>query len=215
MEVFQQITTSIIRNVLTALYQPFWGAVCMAFLFMFLFLYGKEKRWSISECFPRMIQTWYREFRSSSTFRRVFLLAFYSTMILFRTLINRQIWFDPLGKIMEGWGLYDAKGELTTESIENFMLFVPFTILLLWAFGKCIIDERFTLKKVLWTSFKVVGSISLAIEFLQLLLHVGTFQISDLTYNTLGGCLGGSIYWIYAKIKRENKKQWNKKGKRL
>lgn len=212
MELFQQITASILYDVLMALYQPFWGAVCMAFLFMFLFLYGKEKGWSLSDCFPKMIQTWYREFRSSSTFRRVFLLAFYATMILFRTLINRQIWFDPLGKIMEGWGLYDREGKLTIEAIENFMLFVPFAILLLWAFGKHMIDEEFTLKKVLWRTMKVVGSISLTIEFLQVLFHVGTFQISDLTYNTLGGCLGGLIYWICIKIKGKSKSQCKRKG---
>lgn len=212
MELFQQITASIMRSILTALYQPFWGAVCMAFLFMFLFLYGKEKGWSLSDCFPRMIQTWYSEFRSSSIFRRVFLLAFYAAMILFRTLINRQIWFDPLGKIMEGWGLYDGDGKLTTEAIENFMLFVPFTILLLWAFEKNIFDEGFTLKKVLWRAVKVVGFISLTIEFLQVLFHVGTFQISDLTYNTLGGCLGGMIYWLCIKIKGKGKSQCGRKG---
>ena len=34
------------------------------------------------------------------------------------------------------------------------------------------------------------------IEFTQLLFHLGTFQISDLTYNTLGGAVGGVIYYI-------------------
>ena len=43
MELFQQTATRIMRSVLTDLYQPFWGAVCMAFLFMFFFLYGKEE----------------------------------------------------------------------------------------------------------------------------------------------------------------------------
>lgn len=62
-------------------------------------------------------------------------------MILFRTILNREIWFDPQGKIMEGWGLYDANGELTTEAIENFMLFVPFTILLLWTFRKQLLGK--------------------------------------------------------------------------
>lgn len=202
MELFQQITASIMRSVLTALYQPFWGAVSMAFLFMFLFLYGKEKGWSLSDCFPKMIGTWYGEFRRSSTFRRVFLLAFYATMILFRTLINRQIWFDPLGKIMEGWGLYDGEGKLTTEAIENFMLFVPFTILLFWALKKQVFGEKIYLKHVIWSSIKVVGSISFTIEFLQVLLHVGTFQLSDLCYNTLGGVCGGLIYYLVFLIRK-------------
>lgn len=202
MEVFQQTTIRIMRSVLTALYQPFWGAVSMAFLFMFLFLYGKEKGWGISDCFPKMLQTWYREFRDSSAFRRIFLLVFYSTMILFRTLINREIWFDPLGKIMEGWGLYDGEGKLTTEAIENFMLFVPFTILLFWALKKQVFGEKIYLKHVIWSSIKVVGSISFTIEFLQVLLHVGTFQLSDLCYNTLGGVCGGLIYYLVFSIRK-------------
>lgn len=56
-------------------------------------------------------------------------------MILFRTVLNREIWFDPLGKILGGWGLYEDR-QLSTESIENFILFVPFVVLLLWAFHR-------------------------------------------------------------------------------
>ena len=209
---FQQIVEKIIRNVVMALYQPFWGAILMAFMSMFLYLYSKEHGWKGINLFIQPINSWVNEFLNSSDFRRVFLLAFHATMILFRTLINRQIWFDPLGKIMEGWVLYDGDGKLTTEAIENFMLFVPFTILLLWALGKHIIDERFTLRSVLWRTVKVVGSISLTIEFLQVLFHVGTFQISDLTYNTLGGCLGGMIYWLCIKIKGKGKSQCGRKG---
>lgn len=70
-------------------------------------------------------------------------------MILFRTVLKRQIWFDPLGKIMGGWGLYDAGGNLTTESIENFMLFVPFVVLLFWTFRKQILGEELHLKDVI------------------------------------------------------------------
>ncbi|MGH1941946.1 VanZ family protein [Enterococcus faecium] len=33
-------------------------------------------------------------------------------------------------------------------------------------------------------------------EFLQLFLHIGTFQLSDLFYNTLGGGIGGVIYYL-------------------
>lgn len=36
---FQQIVEKIIRNVVMALYQPFWGAILMAFMSMFLYLY--------------------------------------------------------------------------------------------------------------------------------------------------------------------------------
>ncbi|RHO82085.1 VanZ family protein [Ruminococcus sp. AF42-9BH] len=44
---------------------------------------------------------------------------------------------------------------------------------------------------------------SFIIEFLQLLFHLGTFQISDLCYNTLGGTIGGVIYFVSYKLKNE------------
>lgn len=63
------------------------------------------------------------------------LISFLYSNDITRTVLNREIWFDSLGKIFGGWGLYED-GQFTTESIENFMLFVPFSILLLWAFQK-------------------------------------------------------------------------------
>ena len=40
-----EIFNKIAYNVLSALYQPFWAAVLLAFLIMFLYLYGKEHGW--------------------------------------------------------------------------------------------------------------------------------------------------------------------------
>ena len=133
-----------------------------------------------------------------------FLLAFYTAMILLRTVLNREIWFDPLGKLFGGWGLYED-GQFTTESIENFMLFVPFSILLLWAFQKELLDESENIRfgKTVWEATKVVAVFSFMIEFTQLLFHLGTFQISDLTYNTLGGAVGGVIYYLGYSRKRK------------
>jgi len=33
-------------------------------------------------------------------------------MIWFRTILNRDIWFDPLSDVMGGWSLHDAEGKL-------------------------------------------------------------------------------------------------------
>lgn len=41
---------------------------------------------------------------------------------------------------------------------------------------------------------------SLGIEFTQLFLRLGTFQLADLFYNTLGGFIGGIIYLIGSKV---------------
>ena len=145
-----QIISNIIRNVLTALYQPFWAAVLTAFSSMFVYLFAKEHQWKIGNFLANTIKVWWNAFRCSSSFRRTFLLVFYTTMILFRTLLNRQIWFDPLGDIMGGWSLYSEEGTLTTESIENFMLFVPFTVLLLWALRTKLFSNEIRLKQLLW-----------------------------------------------------------------
>lgn len=40
---------------------------------------------------------------------------------------------------------------------------------------------------------------SLLIEFLQLFLRVGTFQLSDIFYNTIGGIVGACLYYISLK----------------
>lgn len=39
---YMQIIGNIIHNVLEALYQPFWAAVLMVFISMFVYLYAKE-----------------------------------------------------------------------------------------------------------------------------------------------------------------------------
>ena len=66
MEKANDIIANIIKNVLTALYQPFWAALLLVFM----------------------------------------------AMIWFRTILNRDIWFDPLSDVMGGWSLHDAEGKL-------------------------------------------------------------------------------------------------------
>lgn len=204
MEKIFEIITKIINNVLTALYQPFGAAVLLAFVAMFVFIYAKEHNWQKKELVKNICSTWVSYFKKSCEFRRAFLLVFYSTMILFRTILNRDIWFDPLSNIMGVWGLYDANGNLTTEAIENLMLFIPFAVLLLWAFRNELLGDKPGLKKTLWVATKTVGIFSFAIEFSQLLFHLGTFQISDLVYNTLGGTVGGLTYYIIYKFRHRN-----------
>lgn len=200
----KEILNKIAYNVLSALYQPFWTALLIAFLSMFVFLYAKEKNWKKKNIVYNIILTWWKRFKKSQTFRRVFLLSFYTAMILLKTILNREIWIDPLNKLFGGWGLYED-GQFTTECIENFILFVPFSILLLWAFQKELLDESENIRfgKIVWEATKVVAVFSFLIEFTQLLFHLGTFQISDLTYNTLGGALGGVIYYLGYSRKRK------------
>lgn len=186
-----EIISKIISNILTALYQPFWFALILSVLFMFVYMiYPNIKSAAIQ---------WIGWFKESVFFRKLFLLVFVTVIILFRTLLNRDMWTNPLSDIMGGWTLYDKAGELTTEAIENFFMLVPFIMLLFWTYEDKLF-KRLQLKKVLFYSLAITFFCSLTIEFLQLLLRLGTFQLSDIFYNTLGGITGGLIYWLFCRL---------------
>lgn len=188
-----ELLSKIVKNVLTALYETSGFSIILAFLFMFFFHFIKKHGIKGS------LKWWGGRFKKSTEFRRVFLLAFYTAMILFRTLLNRNLWLNPLSEVLEGWWIYE-NGELVTDPIENMMLFIPFTMLLLWAFRDKLLQEK-QLKFILWQSVKVTFLFSLSIETLQLFLRLGSFQVSDLVYNTLSGAIGGLFYWICYRVK--------------
>ena len=135
-------------------------------------------------------------------FRKLFLLAFVTSMILFRTLLNRNLGLNPLSNVMGGWDIWETvNGEqkLTTECIENVIMLVPFSAVVLWTFGEKIGNS---LKKILWQSGKIAFCFSISIEMLQLLFRLGTFQLSDIFYNTVGGMIGGLMYCAVMKAKK-------------
>ena len=199
----QDIIQMIITNVLTALYQPFGFSIILAVLFMFFYLFVVEHGWK-SAC-----RKWVKMFKSKSEFRRVFLLAFYTALILFRTLLNRNLWMNPLVNVMGGWSLYNENGQLTTESIENVILFVPFSLFLFWTFGHKLCGNKICFRKVIWKSCKVVFLSSFGIEISQVIFRLGTFQLADLFYNTLGGIIGGILYYFFYKLIYRGKKEKN------
>lgn len=187
----------IIVHVLIALYQSFLNSILVAVLFMFLCLYARERGWKEVFC------AWIYEFKVSVHFRCTFLLAFYTMMILIRTLFIRNMWDNLLSNMIGVWGLYNAKGELTTEVIENLILFIPFVILLLVCFRAKILDGEVRLIQIVCKAIKITFIFLLAIEVLQLFLRLETFQLSDLFYNTLGGLIGGVAYWIGVQFKKK------------
>ena len=145
--------------------------------------------------------TWYQKFKESVFFRKLFLLFFVTSMILFRTLLNRNLWMNPLSKVMGGWGIWETvNGEqkLTTECIENVIMMVPFSSVVMWTFKE---KTGNGWKKILWYSGKIAFIFSVSIEMLQLLLRLGTFQLSDIFYNTVGGMLGGLVYYVTMKAR--------------
>ena len=185
---------NILTNILTALYEPFGFSLLLSFLAMFFYLYAYEPE-EAGKGWKSAIVTWYQKFKGSVFFRRLFFLAFVTSLILFRTLLNRQMWMNPLSDVMGGWGIWETvNGEqkLTTECIENVIMMVPFSAVVMWTF-----DVE---KGVVWKSTKLGLIFSVSIEMLQLLLRLGTFQVSDIVYNTLGGMLGGLCYIVGKKV---------------
>ena len=191
----------ILTNILTALYEPFGFSLLLSFLVMFFYLYAYEPA-AAGRGWKNAIVTWYQKFRESVFFRKLFLLAFVTSMILFRTLLNRNLWMNPLSDVMGGWGIWETvngERQLTTECIENVIMMVPFSAVVMWT-----LEEKIGKgwKKILWYSGKITFGFSLMIEMLQLLLRLGTFQLSDIFYNTVGGLIGGLMYYGIMKARK-------------
>lgn len=76
---------------------------------------------------------------------------------------------------------------------------MPFLAVVMWTLGEKIGNGW---KKILWQSGKIAFIFSISIEMLQLLLCLGTFQLSDIFYNTLGGIIGGLMYCAMMKARK-------------
>lgn len=96
------ILRTVISNMLTKLYHQFWFALLISIFIMFAW----KKYSSIKEAAVEWL-TW---FRTETSFRRMFFLTFYTSMILFRTVLNRNMWANPLSNVIGVWRLYDAEG---------------------------------------------------------------------------------------------------------
>ena len=129
------IIKKIVTNILVALYQPFWMAVILSAFAMYLYLFSYYKE-EAGKGVREAVRTWITSFRKSLFFRKLFLLFFCISLILFRTVLYRSLWVNPVSNVMGGWWIWkvDTNGEkvLTTECFENIILMFPFTVLLMW-----------------------------------------------------------------------------------
>ena len=132
-----KVLAKILTNILTALYEPFGFSLLLSFLAMFFYLYAYESI-EAGKGWKNAIVTWYQKFKESVFFRKLFLLTFVTSMILFRTLLNRNLWMNPLSDVMGGWGIWETvNGEqkLTTECIENAIIAFLLSFLLYICLG--------------------------------------------------------------------------------
>lgn len=192
----------VLENVLMALYQYFWFSLLTSFLGMYVYIFAYKKL-ETGNGIKSSLHTWFVLFRDDIEFRKVFFFLFYLMMILFRTLLNRKPWLSPLANVLGNWWIYEfdystEQYVLSTECIENLILFVPYATILL-----CLKTDNGRWKTLTIYYRAGVWSFifSVIIEFLQLFMHLGTFQLSDVFYNTLGGLIGALCYQIYFEIK--------------
>lgn len=191
-----EYVVKIIADVLAALYQTAGASLLLAALVMCVYMLGRKQGAG------PVVRAWIRQFRTSGWFRKHFFLVFYVSMMLFRTLLCRTIWGNPLDHVLGIWSLHN-NGELYTENFENLILFLPFIVLLFWAQEERDHYKEKSIQDVLILSFKISFLFSLGIEFCQLFFKLGTFQLADLFFNTVGGLLGGIWYWGFDRSRRK------------
>lgn len=94
----KQMINTVVTDMLTALYQPFMFAVVLAVFFMFLYMYANCPKEAGRGC-KAAIVSWLRQFKNSGFFRRLFVLVLYTSLVLFRTFFNRNLWLNPLSDV--------------------------------------------------------------------------------------------------------------------
>lgn len=100
---------------------------------------------------------------------------------------------DPFAKVWGGWGITDQTYYYELSSIFNVIIFLPLCTLL-FLFLKTVLQKDPDIKKLTAISAGTGFLISCMIEGLQIILRAGTFQVSDLFYNTLGAVLGIFVF---------------------
>lgn len=192
--------STIIEHIISATTQPLLFAIAFSYMTMYFYLFafkkcetGKGLRYALS--------IWHRSFIQDRKFRILFLYILYITVVIFRTVLNREGWDDPLDSVMAGLWLvmthpYVEGPIFNIQAIENIIMFVPFSFIGLFLMQY----KSKNSQKVLFT---ICGSFlfSLLIETVQAIFKLGTFQLADLLFNTMGGLFGGVLYWVGSKLK--------------
>ena len=177
------MTVWILKDILTEIRESFFFALLAAGLFLVFYVLAVRKREKSGH-------------EGAARLWAVFFLAFYTAMILFRTLINREPWPDPLEKLMGGWGFWEGTPVAMAEAVENVLLLIPFIVLLFHSFGERLYGTGARWPDIVFSALKISFLFSLGIEVSQLVFRMGTLQVADLVYNTAGGMAGGIIFCL-------------------
>lgn len=153
------------------------------FIFTALIIYISEKIG-----FEKFIFEIKDKFFKDYSYKWKILFFTYSYFILDKTLISRDIgMINSFKYAFKGGWLFLVKDTWNkVQAIENILFFIPFSFFLLLGFYNLQEKKLELFKEIALIFFKF----SLFIELLQLIFTLGTFQLSDIVYNTLGGGIG-------------------------
>lgn len=161
----------------------------------------------ITLCINKILGGSFKHFTNllnKKNFRMLLYTIAYIFMLLYRTVFCRKSEYEPLADVWGGWGIqvFEYTGIDYGTLIGNIIMFIPLTLIILFTLKDIFSSWKDMLIKCGLFSF----GLSLFIELLQLILKKGTFQVSDIVYNTIGGLIGVGIYiLIQTKIKGHRK----------
>lgn len=125
------------------------------------------------------------------------LLSLECAFILVMTLFGRRIGeirrydFKPFESYYNA--LIEGDMEILLQIFMNIAMYIPFGFLLPCCFK--VFEKR---RYVIY----VAASSSFIIEFIQIILKIGLFEIDDIINNTLGSIIGLAIYTLCVRIKK-------------
>lgn len=103
---------------------------------------------------------------------------------------------------MGNGGIFTSEGTLNTEGMLNVFLFV--SLAYFGVLGFC--QQDCLDKEILFNIVKTSFDFSCLIEICQLFFRVGTFQLSDIFQNTVGGFIGVAVWPMRQKIMKRGRK---------
>ena len=140
----------------------------------------------------------------------LFTFSFYIFFILQCTLFDRLFTGqrqDPLSNIFGEWIITESQYFYNLSPIWNIVLFLPISAVFVFFIRNF---KRVEITPKLILNYTLISfAFSLFIEAMQIITKLGTFQISDLVYNTLGGFLGSLIFVLAVKIRNKKRRKPN------
>ncbi|MDE6863681.1 MAG: VanZ family protein [Eubacterium sp.] len=110
--------------------------------------------------------------------------------------------YDGWSVINGDWNIFENQYLLSSPQMRNIALFLML-MPSVFIFIKCLKSKALSAKLMMTAGILFPFVISLFIELCQGIFSIGTFQFSDLFYNTLGGLIGAVFYIVIQKLHKK------------